>query len=971
MNKLLLLDAYALIYRAFYAMTNTKRTNSKGFDTSTTFGFVNTLLELLKKEEPTHIGVAFDPTGPTFRHIAFPAYKAQREKAPEGIPESIPIIKEILKAFRIPSYEIQGYEADDVIGTLSKQAEAQGFQTVMVTPDKDYCQLVTNNVILYKPSHGKASAEILGPNEVSEKYGLDNPLQVIDMLGLQGDSSDNVPGCPGMGPKTSAALIKQYGSIERIYEHINDLKGKIKENLLANKEQVEFSKFLVTIKRDVPVILNEEDLRRKELDTDALRKIFEELEFHTLLKRVCGETDKKISSEKENYSDGSKSKSAEKNPTLFDNEPNLFNQNSTGADTTTNANRNIVLQNVQKTSVNLPTESPNPQEKSNDARIFGPKWVSTHYEIVDNKELRAEIIAKIFVEKKVSIIFSTTSQNAIDAKIIGLALLTQKSKAWYIPIEQTELFNEDIIQEFKNLFEDEQIEKIGYNLKFAMLVLANNQIDLKGDLFDVMLAHYVLQPEQQHTMDFLAKAYFQTDAITLEKSFGPHWRDNRNMEQLSTEENAAFAAQQVDFAFQLKPLLQQELYTNCMDQLFKDIEMPLVRVLKNMEFTGVRINQRVLADISKLFSQRLKEYEQNVYEISGKNFNLSSPKQVGEVLFNKMGLDEKAKRTKTGQYETSEATLEALRKKSPVIEQLLNYRAMKKLLSTYVDALPALVNKRTGHIHTSFNQAVTATGRLSSSNPNLQNIPVRGEDGKEIRKAFIPERGCEFFSADYSQIELRIMAHLSNDCHMIQAFNEGLDIHTATASKIFHKTINDISSNERRKAKTANFGIIYGISPFGLSQRMDISRSEAKELIDNYFKTFPDIKNYIERIIQIAHEQGYVETLFNRRRYLPDINSRNASLRSFSERNAVNAPIQGSAADIIKIAMIRIDKRFHEENLHSKMILQVHDELNFSVMPEEKKQVEEIVQYEMAHAYQLKVPLLADCGWGQNWLEAH
>ena len=962
MNKLYLLDAYALIYRAFYALMNAQRVNSKGFNTSTVFGFVNTLTELLDKGHPTHIAVAFDPKGPTFRHKAYPAYKAQREKQPEGITESVPIIKDIIRAFNIPIFEVQGYEADDVIGTLALQAEQQGLETYMVTPDKDYCQLASDKVKVYRPSHGKTEAEILDSTGVNQKYGLNSPVQVIDMLGLMGDTADNVPGCPGVGPKTAVTLIQKYGSIEGIYQHLDQLKGKLKQNLETNKEQVEFSKYLVTIKRDVPVTLDLEQVKRKDINRDQLKQIFDQLEFKSLLRKYKLDTPTSLSTSSQ--PGAAPIASASTRASDMSGMGDLFAQPSAEGTSSTAPSSAT----DPKISAKFPTGTPDKPEKSN---LSVSEVPPTKIQIAETKEQRAEIIQKISEQKIVSLEFATTSQAAVDAELVGLALSTAPGEAWYVPVESGMLFGEDTIAEFSPIFEDETVTKVAYNIKYLMRVLLNYHISLRGPIFDVMIAHYVLQPEQRHYLSTLASSYLQADAITLEDTFGPKWRDKRNMEALPRQTAAAYCCQVADYCLRLKPLLTSDLNDNGEYQLYDQIELPLTKVLAHMEDNGVLIDTNVLSDISLLFTSRLNEYQSKVYEITGEQFNLSSPRQVGEVLFDKMKLDDKAKRTKTGQYDTSEAVLETLKHKSPVIDYLLSYRGMKKLLSTYVDALPALINKRTGHIHTSFNQAVTATGRLSSSDPNLQNIPVRGEDGKEIRKAFIPEPGCLFFSADYSQIELRIMAHLSQDSHMIAAFRDGLDIHAATAAKVFHKDIADVTADERRKAKTANFGIIYGITSFGLSQRIGVSRSEAKELIDNYFATFPSIRQYTENIIQRAREQGFVETLFHRRRYLSDINSRNGQVRKFAERNAVNAPIQGSAADIIKIAMIRIARRFDEESLRSKMILQVHDELNFSVYPEEREAVEQIVSYEMAHACELSVPLLADCGWGANWLEAH
>ncbi len=919
MNKLVLLDAYALIYRAFYALMRSPRINSKGFNTSTIFGFVNTLKEILDKEKPTHIAIAFDPKGPTFRHEAYPEYKAQREKTPEGIEESVPIIKEIIKAFNITIYEEPGYEADDVIGTLATKAAQQGFNTFMVTPDKDYCQLVTDNIHIIRPSHGKNKAELLGPVEVNKKYNLQNPLQVIDMLGLMGDSSDNVPGCPNVGEKTAVSLINRFHSIEGIYEHIDEIKGKLQENLIQNKKQVLFSKFLVTIKKDVPLNFDEESVRRKEIDKIKLRKIFEDLEFRSFLKSIC-ETEETPQS---------------KGPVQLD----LFG--------------------------NFVGDSPDVQKETN---LKASKFIQPNYEVIDSEAKRELFFQKIYDKKNVGFALATTSTIAVNAKILGFSFATEEGRAYYLPLREN---NEDILFLVKKIICCEQIGKVGFNLKYIIFVLRQYNIEMKGELFDVMLAHYVLQPEQKHFLAYMADTYLHTDTINIEPYFSSKQKLNWNMECLPQNICADYTSQRADFSLRLKPLLENELYKVNEFQLFENIEMPLMPVLAEMEYNGVTIDTNVLQDISILFNERLKSYEQQVHDISGRDFNISSPRQVGEILFDVMKLDNKAKKTKTGQYETSEATLEALRYKSPIIEPILNYRAMKKLLSTYVDALPSLVNPQTHHIHTSFNQAITATGRLSSSDPNLQNIPVRGEDGKEIRKAFIPENGCEFFSADYSQIELRILAHLSNDEQMKSAFIEGHDIHSATAARIYHKDIKNVTSDERRKAKTANFGIVYGITTFGLSQRIGISRTEAKELIDSYFETFSNIKIYIEHIVEIARQQGYVETIFHRRRYLPDINSQNAVVRKFAERNAVNAPIQGSAADIIKVAMIRIAKRFREENIKSKMILQVHDELNFSVLPDEKELVQRIVQTEMAQACHLSVPLVADCGWGRNWLEAH
>lgn len=920
MQKLFLLDAYALIYRAYYALIAAPRINSKGFNTSAILGFVNTLEELLHKERPTHIGVAFDPSGPTFRHEAYAPYKAQRESTPEDIKKSVPIIKDIIRAYHIPILEVSGFEADDVIGTLATQAEHQGVQTVMVTPDKDYGQLVSSSILQLRP--GKGGYTLLGPDDIKEKYGITETGQVIDILGLMGDAVDNVPGCPGVGEKTAITLVKKFGTIEGIYDRIDEVKGKLREKLSDNKEHVLFSKYLVTIKRDVPIELDLEKLKVNEIDKSALRSIFEELEFRSLINKICGDV-KKTEAPKVVQGD-------------------LFGLN--------------------------------PSESSNDvicANFEPVDLARSDYEMIDNEMKRKDFCEKILTEQKVAISIATTTMVGIDAEIIGLAFALSSGQAFYVPCEGYDLSPRLVLEDFRKVFESEKVLKIGHDLKWMQLALSHYNIELRGELFDTMIAHYVIQPELRHHLSYISEIYLHHTGLSLEGYFGVRWMEERNMRLLPEEMKVRFQCEQADMALRLHPRLVSELEHYNALTLFRQIEMPLMNVLAGMERSGVLIDQPTLRETSRLFTKRMNDYEQEVYQLSGQQFNLSSPKQVGDVLFGQMHLIEKPKKTKSGQYVTSEAVLEELRAQAPVVDYLLKYRGMKKLLSTYVDALPQLVNPRTGHIHTTFNQAVTATGRLSSSNPNLQNIPVRGDDGKEIRKAFIPEPCSLFFSADYSQIELRIMAHLSGDPHMIDAFRKGYDIHAATAAKVYHKSIENITGDERRKAKTANFGIIYGITVFGLAQRIGISRTEAKELIDNYFAMFPGVQQFMQQSIETARNKGYIETLFHRRRYLPDINSGNSVVRGYAERNAINAPIQGSAADIIKVAMVRIAKRFKEEQLRSKMILQVHDELNFSVVPEEREQVEQLVKYEMEHACQLSVPLLADCGWGNNWLEAH
>lgn len=920
MDKLFLLDAYALIYRAYYAFIKSPRINSKGFNTSAILGFVNTLEDVLKKENPTHIGVAFDPAGGSFRQEIYPEYKAQREATPEVIKESVPIIKEILKAYNIPILEVKGYEADDVIGTLSGKASTlSNVVTYMMTPDKDYGQLVNDNVFIYRPKYGDKEFEIMGINEVKNKFGISSPCQMIDLLGLMGDSSDNIPGCPGVGEKTAQKLISEYGSVENLLDHTDELKGALKTRVEENKEKIKFSKFLATIKMDVPIELNMNELVKEKPDEEKLRKIFEELEFRTLL-------DKIFNSEKK------------KSPI----QASLF-----------------------------PEFEDNGQEENKYSNLESLESIKYNYYLVDNEEKRRDLLQILFTSKIFSLDTETTSIEAIDAELVGMSFSVKENEAYYIPIPSDFDEAQKIVNEFKQLLEDENIEKIGQNIKYDMIVLNRYGVNIKGKIFDTMIAHYVIQPEIHHNMDYLAEIYLNYKTIKIDELIGPKGKNQKNMRDLDPHDIYRYACEDADVTLKLKNILEKELVKNNAEKLFLEIEMPLVPVLVNMETNGVRIDPEALKQTSVHLTARMNEIEKEIYQLADEEFNISSPKKVGEILFEKLKLNEKAKKTKTGQYVTSEEVLESLRSKHPIVDKILGFRGLKKLLSTYIDSLPLLINKRTGKIHTSFNQTVTSTGRLSSSNPNLQNIPIRNEDGKEIRKAFIPDDGCKFFSADYSQIELRIMAHLSQDKNMIDAFNEGNDIHAATASKLYKRPIADITRDERSKAKTANFGIIYGISVFGLAERMNVSRQEAKELIEGYFTTYPQIKEYMDKSIEVAREQGYIETIFGRKRFLPDINSRNAVVRGYAERNAINAPIQGSAADIIKVAMINIYNRFQSESLKSKMILQVHDELNFSVYPNEEEIVQKIVVEEMEKAYKMRVPLNADSGWGNNWLEAH
>lgn len=927
MDKLFLLDAYALIYRAYYALIKSPRINSKGFNTSAILGFVNTLEDVLKKESPTHIGVAFDPSGPTFRHEAYKEYKAQREETPEAIRLSVPIIKDIIRAYKIPILEVPGYEADDVIGTLATEAGKRGITTYMMTPDKDYGQLVSENVFMYRPKYGDKEFDIMGIEEVKAKFNIESTSQVIDMLGLMGDSSDNIPGCPGVGEKTAQKLISEFGSIENLLEHTDQLKGAIKTKVESNVEKIKFSKFLATIKTDVPIELDMDSLKRETPDEEKLRSIFEELEFRTLLERVF-KSDKKPAA-----------KQAPEKQALQGDLFGFF------ADDNTEEQKNSSLKRLEDTDCD--------------------------YQLIDTEDKINDFLRIILTKEIISLDTETTGTDAMSAELVGMSFSYKENQAFYVPVPQDREEAQKIVDKFKPVFENEKSIKVGQNIKYDMIVLGNYGVSIKGQMFDTMIAHYVLQPELHHGMDYLAEVYLKYDTIKIEELIGAKGKNQRNMRDLSPTDIYKYACEDADVTLKLKNILEKELETNGVKELFEEIEMPLVPVLAYIERNGVRIDTEALKETSRHFTIRMREIEEEIYKLAGMEFNVSSPKQVGEVLFDRLKIVEKAKKTKTGQYVTSEEVLESLKGKHQIVEKILDYRGLKKLLSTYVDALPELINPKTGRIHTSFNQTVTATGRLSSSNPNLQNIPVRDDDGKEIRKAFIPDDGCEFFSADYSQIELRIMAHLSEDDNMIEAFREEQDIHAATAAKIYKINIDEVTREQRSKAKTANFGIIYGISVFGLAERLNVDRKEAKELIDGYFENYPKVKAYMDESIRSARDKGYIETIFKRKRYLPDINSRNAVVRGYAERNAINAPIQGSAADIIKVAMIRIYKRFMDEGIRSKMILQVHDELNFSVLREEKEKVQQIVISEMEAAYKMKVPLLADCGWGQNWLEAH
>ncbi|WP_028902693.1 DNA polymerase I [Prevotella sp. P6B4] len=921
MQKLFLLDAYALIYRSYYAFIKNPRINSKGLNTSAIMGFLNTLNEVLTKEKPTHIGVAFDPHGPTFRSEAFPAYKAQREETPEDIRKAVPIIKDLLKAYRIPILQVDGFEADDVIGTIAGKAGSIGVETYMLTPDKDYGQLVRDNVFIYRPRHG-GGYETLGPKEVCEKYNIPSPMAVIDLLALMGDSADNFPGCPGVGEKTAAKLIDEFGSIEQLLARSSEIKGKLREKVEEHVEDIKMSYFLATIKTDVPIELDMENLKLVEPNEDELGKLLTELEMKSFADRVL--------------------KKSQKPQKVVNQQLDLFAEFAT-----------------------------NGQEEPENTSFETVKTTPHNYKLVDNQEDLKKLCDYFLTNKILSLDTETTSTSAIDAELVGLSFAVKEFEAFYVPVPANREEALQIVNIFKPVYENPDILKIGQNLKYDLEVLRNYDIHLAGQMWDTMIAHYLIQPELHHNMDYMAEIYLNYQTIHIDELIAPKGKNQKSMRALPPSQVYEYAAEDADITLRLKNKLEPELKKAECEDLFYQIEMPLMPVLAEMEMNGVCLDTASLAETSKQFTNRMNEIEARIYELAGEQFNIASPKQVGEILFDKLKIVEKAKKTKTGQYVTSEEVLQQLRNKHEIVADILEHRGLKKLIGTYIDALPKLINPKTGHIHTSFNQTITATGRLSSSDPNLQNIPIRGEDGKEIRKAFIPEPGCLFFSADYSQIELRVMAHLSQDAEMIKVFSEGKDLHAATAANIYKKPIEEVTRDERTKSKRANFGIIYGITVFGLAERLDIPRDEAKMLIDGYFATFPQVHDYMEKSKEVARERGYVTTLFGRRRYLPDINSHNATVRGFAERNAINAPIQGTAADIIKVAMIRIFNRFKAEGIRSKMILQVHDELNFSVYPEEKEKVEGIVLEEMQNALNLSVPLVADSGFGQNWLEAH
>jgi len=959
MKKLFLIDAYAIIYRSYYAFIRNPRINSKGLNTSAIYGFINTLEDVLKREKPTHIAVAFDPPGPTFRHEAYEQYKAQRESTPEDIRAAVPWIKKLIEAYRIPIIEVAGFEADDLIGTIAQTAEKAGFDVYMLTPDKDFGQLVTDHIFMYRPKHN-GGYEVMGPNEVMARFDLDDHRQVIDLLGLMGDASDNIPGCPGVGEKTAVKLLKEFGSIENLLQHTDQLKGTLKTKVEENKKQILFSRFLATIKTDVPFTFDEHELQLEDANEEQLKNLFHELEFRTMSANKFGkvftslppdEPVSRVQFAPPKTSAGNKHGQM----SLFD-EPALP----------------VIDPVIEIESPIIPDGSAIPEVPTPLTGNLNNIHNTPHdYILIDTKVKRSHLISQLFMQKKVCFDTETTGIDVFNSHLVGLSFCYEKKQAFYVPLPDNDTECRNVLNEFKAFFQNEQIVKIGQNIKFDLLMLKMYDIQLGGPLFDTMIAHYLLQPEIRHGMDYLAEIYLGYKTIHYEEMIGSKGKKQTDIRTVDIQLLKDYAAEDADITYQLFDILEKEITKHGLEKLFYDIEMPLLSVLAQMEWNGVRIDSEALRQSSVILTDEMIALESEIHQLVGRKFNVSSPAQVGEVLFEQLKLDPKAKKTKTGQYSTSEDILEKIRSKHAVVAKILDYRGLRKLLSTYVDALPKLINPRTGKVHTSFNQTVTATGRLSSTNPNLQNIPIRDAQGKEIRKAFIPDEGCVFLSADYSQIELRIMAHLSRDNYMIAAFNKGYDIHTATAANIYNVPMSEVNSDMRRKAKTANFGIIYGISAFGLAERLNISREEARQLIDGYFVTFPQVKEYMDKAIQNAKRDSFAETIFGRKRYLSDINSQNSVVRGYSERNAINAPIQGSAADIIKIAMVKIHQRLISGKFKTQMTLQVHDELNFSVPTNELLLVRALVVEEMENAVSLCVPLIADCNSGSNWLEAH
>jgi len=922
-KKLFLFDAYALIFRAYYAFINHPIKNSTGMNTSAIFGFTNTLDEVIRKEKPTHIAVVFDPPPPTFRHEIFKEYKATRLKTPEEIKSSVPYIKDIIRGFNINVIEVNGYEADDVIGTLAKRAEKEGFMTYMMTSDKDYAQLVSENIFIYKPRRSGSDVEIIGVNEVKDSFRVSKPGNVIDVLALWGDSTDNIPGVPGIGEKTAKGLIEKYNDLDKIYEHIDELKGQQKENILKYKQQVDLSKKLVTIVVDAPVDININDLAIKEPDRDSLVKVFKELEFRTLAARILNVEDISVS------------------------------------------NGSVAVQQDLFQSRGINTSSQKPTDKDNITTV------RHKYQLSDTKDKRAKLINKLSNLKEFSFDTETTSLDVHKSELVGMSFSNKQNEAYYVPVPARQNEARPVASEFRKVFSDERIKKIGQNIKYDMQVLGNYDIEVKGDLFDTMIAHYLIQPDLKHNLEYLASNYLNYNPVSIEELIGKKGKNQLSMRSVDIDVIREYAGEDADLTWQLYKILADELKKNGMTELAERIEMPLIRVLADMEKAGFKLNTKNLGKYAKELRDQIISIEKEIYTLAGIEFNISSPKQLGEILFEKLNISGGIQKTKTKQYSTSEEVLVRLKDKHDIIDKVLDYRALKKLLSTYVEALPKLINQKTGKIHTSFEQAWVTTGRLSSKNPNLQNIPIREERGREIRKSFVAsDKDHVLLSADYSQIELRLMAHLSKDANMLEAFRNNEDIHSATAGKIYNIRPENVTPEMRRKAKTANFGIIYGISAFGLSQRLNISRADAKKLIDSYFNSYGKVKEYMEKSIEMAKEKGYAETIFGRRRYLKDINSANALIRGMAERNAINTPLQGSAADIIKLAMVNIHKRL-SGRYRTRMILQVHDELIFDVYRPELEEIKKLVKYEMENAVRLEIPLITDIGVGENWLEAH
>lgn len=922
-KKLFLIDAFALIYRSYFAFIRNPRFNSKGVNTSAALGFANTLVQLLENDQPEYIGVVFDMSKPTFRHELFPEYKANRQEMPEDLRKSIPYIRKLIEAFRIPIIEMEGFEADDIIGTLARKASEEGFTTYMMTPDKDYAQLVTDSILMYKPGKSGNENEVWGIEEVKQNFGIESPMQVIDILGLMGDSADNIPGCPGIGPKNAQKLISDFGSIDGIYQNLDQLKGKQKENLETYEEQVRLSKLLATIVLDVPIEFEETALRMDDPDFQSLKALFEDLEFRQLGERL------------------------------------KLNENS--VTTTQNATQGTLF------SFEEPANLTNSTKKTETIQT-----TPNQYYLVENEMQRASLRAELSIQSEFCFDTETTGLDPHAAELVCLSFSFRKHEAFCVLVPNKKEKVIEILEEFRAVFEDERITKIGQNIKYDLLMLKQYGFEVKGKLFDTMLAHYLIQPETKHNLDYLCEIYLNYEKIPTESLIGAKGKNQLSMRSAEPSKLMDYACEDADLTLQLKDVLAAELDQHGLTSLFESLEMPLVPVLTDMEMAGVKLDPDSLNQYAGELREQIIKLEAEIIELAGVEFNVSSPKQLGEILFEKLKIDPNAKLTKTKQYSTNEEVLQQLLHKHPIVGKILEYRGLKKLLNTYVETLPLLINPHTGKIHTSYNQAVTATGRLSSNNPNLQNIPIRDENGREIRKSFIPsDENHLFLSADYSQIELRIMAALSKDEQMLEAFRNDQDIHSITAAKIYKVAVEEVTSDMRRKAKTANFGIIYGISAFGLSQRLNISRTEAKELIDGYFENFPRVREYMELSIDKARKNGYVETIMGRRRYLADINSNNAVVRGMAERNAINAPIQGSAADIIKLAMISIHEEFRKRGLLSRMVLQVHDELNFDVLAEELPEVEQIVKQKMESAVELEVPLTIEMKSAKNWLDAH